>query len=419
MTLAILDANTSRKKEAFYPWPIHSSEEQAALSEVVRGGNWGGYGGEIERFESLFRSAHNAKHAIACANGTVALEVALRSAGVRCGDEVIVSPFTFISSASAILLCHAVPVFVDIDHETMNISAEAIERAITPRSKAVVVVHFGGHPADMDTICAVAMKHRLAIIEDCAHAHGAKWKGVPVGTFGTAGAFSFQAFKLITAGEGGIIVSNDDTVAEAAWSYCNQGRRRGTPWYEHYSLGTNYRMTAFQAAILIVQLQRLPEQTAMRVANATYLRSRLKDFRGLRTAEPSNDVQDHPHYLMTLRYDPSEFSGVSRDLFLAAVRAEGVPLNPVYPHPLYRNQMFQADAMRSQSCRSWSNVPDYSSLYLEESERICNEGLWLEHRLFLGPRADMDEIVTVFQKVQQNSVALAKYGRQHHVSVTR
>jgi len=271
----------------------------------------------------------------------------------------------------------------------------------------VVVVHFGGHPADMDAIAKIASRYGITIIEDCAHAHGAQWRGTPVGNFGAVGTFSFQAFKLATAGEGGLIVTNNEAIRDATWSYCNQGRRQGGQWYEHVTLGTNYRLTSFQGAVLYTQVQRLKRQTELRTKNSNYLRARLKDVEGLQTEDPSEFVQDHPQYLMTLRYDSKAFSGISRETFLEAIKAEGVPFREVYPYPLYRNQMFQQEALATYGCRGWKSLPDYSNVFLPEVERICKEGLWLEHELFLGTEKDMDDVVEAVTKVRQHSRELA------------
>jgi dTDP-4-amino-4,6-dideoxygalactose transaminase len=407
MTLAILGGQPVRSQE-FPAWPAFSSDEESALIKVLRSGKWGGYGEEVQAFEQSFRKLQQVKFGIACSNGTVALEVALRAIGIECGDEVIVTPFSFIASASAILLCQGIPVFVDIDPATMNITPAAIEAAITPRTRAIVVVHFGGHPAEMDAITAIASKHGLSIVEDCAHALGARWRETPVGNFGTVGTFSFQAFKLATAGEGGAVATNDASIAEAVWGYCNQGRRKGAAWYEHYTLGTNYRLTAFQGAVLDVQLKRVQEQTALRTRNADYLRSQLQDFNGITTGATSEFVQDHPQYLMTLRYDASAFSGIPRAAFIAAMEAEGIPFRAVYPHPLYRNALFSRESLARHGGQGWSSIPDYGTLHLEECERICAEGLWLEHQLFLGTQRDMDDILAALYKVRENRSMLEK-----------
>ena len=384
----------------------HAEEE--SLIRILRSGSWGGYNKEVEEFEKAFAVMHRASHAISCANGTVALEVVLRAAGIQCGDEVIVPSFTFIATATSVLLCHGCPVFADIDPETLNLSPASVEAAITSRTKAMIVVHFGGHPADMDAFTAIAKKYDIALIEDCAHAHGAAWNGVPVGNFGLAGTFSFQAFKLITSGEGGLVLTNSADMAESVWTYCNQGRRKNSGWFEHYTLGTNYRLTAFQSALLDQQLKKLPSQTRARAENVQYLRQQIADLSGFRMSPAHPKVQNHPHYLVTLRYLPSELKGVSRAVVLRALQAEGIPAVPTYPHPLYRNPLFTTGQLPPCRCGSWKAAQDYRSLNLVESEQACKDGIWLEHNLFLGTRRDIDDIAAAFRKVQQNAAVLRR-----------
>lgn len=382
--------------------------EEESLLRILRSGSWGGYNKKVEEFELAFASMHRTAHAISCANGTVALEAALRAAGIHCGDEVIVPPFTFIATATSVLLCHGSPVFADIDPVTLNLSPAAVEAAITPRTRAMVVVHFGGHPADMDALTAIATRHGIALIEDCAHAHGATWGGVPVGNFGVAGTFSFQAFKLITSGEGGIVLSNSAEIAESVWAYCNQGRRKHSGWFEHYTLGTNYRLTAFQAALLDEQLKKLPEQTRRRAQNVAHLREQIDGLPGFTMAPVNPKVQNHPHYLVTLRYSASQMEGVSRASVLKALQAEGIPAVPTYPYPLYRNPLFAADQLPPCRCGSWKAAQDYSSLNLAESERACRDGIWLEHNLFLGTKQDIDDMVAALRKVRRNASVLRR-----------
>jgi dTDP-4-amino-4,6-dideoxygalactose transaminase len=268
------------------------------------------------------------------------------------------------------------------------------------------VVHFGGHPADMDALSAIARKHGIALIEDCAHAHGASWGGIPVGNFGIAGTFSFQAFKLVTSGEGGMVLTNSSEISDKVWAYCNQGRRKDSGWFEHYTLGSNYRLTAFQAALLDEQLKKLPEQSRTRAQNVDRLREQMSGLPGFRMAPVHPNVQNHPHYLVTLRYISSEMEGVSRATVLEALQAEGIPAAPTYPHPLYRNSLFNTDQLPPCRCGSWKPAQDYRSLNLAESERACRDGIWLEHNLFLGNAKDMDDIAAAFRKVQQNAAAL-------------
>ncbi len=407
MDLALFGGTPIRQKP-FPAWPMFERAEEESLTRILRSGSWGGYNKKVEEFESAFAAMHRANHAISCANGTVALEVVLRAVGIQCGDEVIVPPFTFVSTATSVLLCHGCPVFADIDPVTLNLAPAAVEAAITPRTMAVIVVHFGGHPADMDAFTAIAQKHGIALIEDCAHAHGAAWGGVPVGNFGIAGTFSFQAFKLITSGEGGLVLTNSAEMAENVWAYCNQGRRKNSGWFEHYTLGTNYRLTAFQAALLDEQLKKLPAQTHTRAQNVHYLREQIADLPGFRMAPVDPRVQNHPYYLVTLRCLSSELDGLSRDAILKALQAEGIPAVPTYPHPLYRNPLFTTDQLPPCRCGSWKAAQDYRSLNLPESERACRDGIWLEHNLFLGPRSDIDDIVAALRKVQQNAGALRR-----------
>lgn len=404
MTLALF-GGTPVRNVPFPSWPVFGAPEEKSLLEVLRSGSWGGYNDKIGEFERAFATQQRANHAIACANGTVALEVALHAVGIECGDEVIVPPFTFIATATAVLLCHGCPIFADIDPETLNLAPAAVEAAITPRTRAIVVVHFGGHPADMDALTAIARKHQLALIEDCAHAHGATWGGIPVGTFGNAGTFSFQAFKLMTAGEGGVVITNSATISEKIWAYCNQGRRKDAGWFEHFTLGSNYRISAFQAAVLQEQLQRLPAQTKTRAANVQYLRERLKDVAGFELRAPHPKVGGHPNYIVSLRCISSELGGLTREAILAALRSEGIPATPSYPFPLYRNPLFTL----KQSCHVSSTPIDYRNLHLPECERACKDRLWLEHNLFLGERKDVDDLADAFIKVQRNASELLRH----------
>jgi dTDP-4-amino-4,6-dideoxygalactose transaminase len=396
------------RTDPFPSWPVYGPEEEEMLLQVLRSGSWGGYNRKVEEFETAFAALHQVRYGVSCANGTVALEVALRSLDIRCGDEVILAAITFVATASTVLLCQATPVFVDIDPVTLNISAQCVEAALTPRTKAIVAVHFGGQPADVDALRDIAGRHHLALIEDAAHAHGASWRGTPAGNVGDAATFSFQMFKLVTSGEGGIIVTNVDGLAEKAWACCNHGRRREAGWYEHFTLGTNYRLTGFQAAVLIAQLAKLLGQTQTRRANVAHLRNLLRSFKGLRLEEDDPRVTNNPYYLVTLRFDPGEFGGLDRDLFLQALVGEGVPAQPTYPLPLYRNPLFRTANLSSRVCSGWKGSQDYESLYLRESERLCRDGIWLEQNLFLGTTRDVENIVEACLKIQKMTGKLTR-----------
>jgi dTDP-4-amino-4,6-dideoxygalactose transaminase len=413
MELALLGGPPVRKKP-LSDWPVFSREEEESLLEVLRSRAWGGYSAEVKEFEEAFARLHGVRHAISCCNGTVALELALRALKLECGEEVIVPPITFISTATAVMICHGVPVFADIDPATLNLSPAAVRASITPRTRAIIAVHFGGHPADVDALRALAVRHDLTLIEDAAHAHGAAWQGTPVGNFGSAATFSFQAFKLATAGEGGAVLTNSSALAEKVWSYCNLGRHKDGGWYGHFTLGSNYRLTGFQAAILSAQLKRLPEQTRVRQENVRYFREQVRSLRGLTLPEDDPRVSNHPHYLLTLRYEPEAFGGVDRDLFLRALQAEGIPAQPTYPYPLYRNPLFRKRSLPPCGCGKWSAPQDYESLSLPESERVCKDGIWLEHLMFLGTRQEVDDIVAAFEKIQQRADKLLQLQESFH-----
>ena len=415
MELALEGGQPVREKP-FYSWPAFGDAEKKSLLEVLRSGSWGGYNEKVNQFEASFAALHQVQHAISCANGTVALEVTLRALGIQCGDEVIVPPFTFVSTVTSVLLCHGAPVFVDIDPISLGLSPQAVEAAITPRTRAIIAVHFGGHPADMDALTNIAKRHGVALIEDAAHAHGATWRNTPVGNFGSMATFSFQAFKLVTSGEGGVIVTNSSELAEKLWSYCNQGRQRGSGWFEHFTLGSNYRITGFQAALLCAQLEKLPEQTRTRMENVQYFRNRLQGFPGVMLPEDDPRVGQHPHYLVTLRYNKEEFEGIERDRFIQAMQAEGIPAQPTYPYPLYGNPLFRDNALPPCQCGNWRPTQKYDSLFLPESERICRDGIWLEHSLFLGTRKDVDDIVTAFEKVRRFAHSLRQSQEASHPS---
>jgi len=405
MELALLGGSPVRQNP-LPDWPIFGREEEASLQEVLRSPAWGGYSRKVAEFEAAFAALHGVQHAVCCCNGTVALELALRALDLECGDEVIVPPISFVSTATAVLICHGVPVFADVDACTLNLLPSAVEAAITPRTRAVIAVHFGGHPADLDALTEITSRHGLALIEDSAHAHGAAWRGTPVGNFGAAAAFSFQAFKLMTAGEGGVVLTNSSDVAEKVWRYCNLGRHKDAGWFEHFTLGSNYRLSGFQAALLCAQLQRLPEQNRLRAENVKYFREQVRPLRGIYLPDDDTRVTSHPYYLITLRYNPVEFGGVERDLFIRALQAEGIPAKGTYPYPLYRNPLFHS--LPPCGCGKWRSPQDYKSLFLPESERVCKDGIWIDHFMFLGSRQEVDDIIAAVDKIQQQAGSLLR-----------
>lgn len=378
-------------------WPVWDQTEEQALIDLVRSGRWfSANGTQVKEFGERWAAYQGARYAIPCTNGTHAIELALRGAGVKAGDEVIVPPYTFIASASAVVQVNAVPIFADVDPSTANLDPRAAEAAITERTRAILAVHIAGGPADLDALGELARRRNLLLIEDAAQAHGAEWRGQRVGALGACGTFSFQASKNLNAGEGGVVVTNDEELFDRVWSLHNVGRVREGGWYEHGVLSGNYRMTEWQAAILLAQMTRLDEQTERRNENAQYLAAELARIPGIAPAGRDERVTRHAYHLFLLRYQASEFNGLSRDDFLAAMRAEGVPCSPGYT-PLYRNDAFRVDA----DTHPFAGRVGYREVRLPVVEQLCDEAVWFSQSLLLGTQGDMDDVVAAVRKIQE------------------
>ena len=247
-----LYGGTPVRTEPFATWPQFGSEEEALLLQALRSGHWGSLDGHfVADLEREFAALQDSRFGISVSNGTMALVVALKALGIERGDEVLVPPYTFIATASAALMLGAIPVFVDVERDTLLIDLAKIDAAVTLRTKAIIPVHHAGSPVDMESVLAAARRHNLRVVEDAAQAAGATWKGRPVGAIGDIGTFSFQSSKVINSGEGGMMLTNDPALEETLWSLRNVGRRRGGEWYEHVRLGWNLRISEFQAAIAL------------------------------------------------------------------------------------------------------------------------------------------------------------------------
>lgn len=389
------------KVQKTFPWPIFDDSDINSVMEVMRSGAWGNpdCAGYVAEFEKRFAAYCGARYAIACANGSVALRLALIAAGVRPGDEVIVPPYTFIATASTVIEANCVPVFVDIDPDTYNLDPAKIEEAITPRTKAIIPVHFAGLACDMEEIMAIARRHNLFVIEDAAHAHGGEYRGKKLGSIGHAGCFSFQSSKNLTAGEGGIVVTNDERVYNAVDSLRNVGRIKGGQWYEHHLPGCNYRITQLQAALLLAQLERLDEQTRRRDENGRLLDELLGGIEGIRPLVRSGDVTRHTYHLYIMRYDRNAFNGVPKAEFARMLAAEGVPSFMGYPEPLYRQPVFQ---QKNFMCYAIPEGVDYTRVHCPVAEHACyEEGIWILQNAMLGTKDDMHDFAAAIRKIQQ------------------
>ena len=405
--LALLGGKPVRTRP-FPAWPVFGAEEEMRLLQALRSGKWGKLNGdEVAEFEGRFAAMHGCKHGIAVVNGTVSLRIALMAAGIRAEEEVIVPPYTFLATATAVVEANAVPVFADVDLKTFNLDPAAAEAAITPRTRAIIPVHMGGQPADMDAFMAIARKHKLIVIEDAAHAHAAAYQGRPAGSLGHMGSFSFQSTKNLTSGEGGIVVTSDDKLAEACRSIHNCGRIPGGLWYEHHVMSGNYRLGEFQGAVLNAQLERLEEQTVTRERNGQYLAGKLSRIPGILPQQRPAACTRHSYHLFLLRIDAQAF-GAPRAAILKAIEAEGIPICGGYAVPLYRQPLFRNKAFGPYLPGAAAKL-DYAAVCCPNCELICAEqGAWLEQSLLLGSRSDMDDIARAFEKVYANRGALTQ-----------
>jgi dTDP-4-amino-4,6-dideoxygalactose transaminase len=406
--LAIHGGEKAVKKS--FPWPVFDENDIKAVAEVVRTGQWGDPDctGLVARFERAFADDCGTRYALATVNGSVAIRLALIGAGVRPGDEVIIPPYTFITTATVALETNCVPVFVDIEPDTYNIDPAEIEKAVTERTRAVIPVHFGGQACDMDRIMAIARKYRLTVIEDACHAHGAEYKSRKLGSIGDAGCFSFQSSKNLTSGEGGITITNDRNLAAAVDSLRNVGRVEGGQWYEHHNLGCNYRMTPIQAALLSCQLKRLDEQTKRRDENGRYLSSLLGEIDGISPLTRGHGETRHSYHLFVFRYDATKFNNLPKTEFAEWLAAEGVPAFMGYPRPLYKQPLVQEKRF---FCYAIPPEIDYTRVHCPVAEKACSdEGVWILQPALLGDRSDMESFADAVRKIQRHCLSVGISG---------
>jgi dTDP-4-amino-4,6-dideoxygalactose transaminase len=413
MSELAINGGTPLRTAPWPSWPIFDEREEQALLEVLRSGRWW-YGEKVKEFEEAFAAFQDAAFGVSCTSGTSALKLGLLAVGVGAGDEVIVPPYTFVATAAAPLLVNAVPVFADVDLETTNLDPAAAEAAITPRTRAIMPVHFAGLPADMDALGAIAKRHNLALVEDACHAWGTKWHGKGAGALGDCGGFSFQMSKNLTAGEGGILLSDSEEVADRARSYSNFGRMAGKAFYEHYLLGDNYRLTELQAALLLAQMTRLEEQTTLRHERATLLNQELAQVPGLALTRDDERARPRSWHLYMVRFETEKWEGVTRDRFLEAMRAEGIPMWAGYPIPLYRNPMFLRQATGPDgcpvSCPYYQGEMDYTAVCCPNAERLCAEMCWLSQQTLLADEEAMRDVARAALKVWEHREDLAQEG---------
>jgi dTDP-4-amino-4,6-dideoxygalactose transaminase len=412
--LAILGGPRTRT-EPYPQWPVWDQRDIDAVTEVIKSGRWGGYpypGPKTAELAQKFAEMQGGGYAVPMTNGTVTMEVALRAAGIGWGDEVIVPAYTFQATASAPMAAGAIPVIVDVDPDNYCIDPEEIEKAITPKTKAVIPVHLGSNMADMDAILALAEKHNLIVIEDCAHAHGAKWNGRGAGTIGHFGSFSLQSSKTLTTGEGGILLCRTPELAAKAASIIDCGRPHalgGGPEDEsqEYQAGGNFRLSEIAAALALVGIERFPAQAKEREAMADYMDEALSEIPGVRLLrrDPRHTTRSFYRYIFAVQ--PEEF-GVEHDLLCGALEAEGIEAWTGY-EAMNNYTLFQPQKSKLAVPNAFPEYFDFKNMKLPAAECACeHEAVWLDENVFRAGQKGVDDAVAAIKKIQRNVAELNK-----------
>jgi dTDP-4-amino-4,6-dideoxygalactose transaminase len=414
--LAIVGGDPVRTEE-WPQWPIYDEREIEAVQEVVKSSAWttGPYRYEwsyvfpghmydglretrVSQLEAKFAHYHDTTYGIATGSGTSALQIAYCAAGAGSGDELIMPCLTFIATASAALQLDGVPILVDVDPETLCIDPSAIEAAITERTKLIVPLHLGGYPADMDRIAEIAARHGLKVVADSCHAHGTEWRGKKVASLSDLSAFSFQQAKQVTAGEGGMIITGDEELYALCYMYHNDGRGMADEDGVWTVQGWDYRMSEFQAAIALVQLERLDAIIDTKERNARVLAQRLAEIGGLRFPREDERITRQNYLSPRLRYEPEAFDGVPAGLFARALAAEGIPCGarggrPLYQHPLFVERRFDTESAKR---------VDYTQVHCPQAESLAGKWIGFRQSVLLGSEEGVGDFARAVEKVKDN-----------------
>ncbi len=407
---------TPVRNKPFPSWPKAGKKEITFLEEVLKGTKWfsGPLGNDEQSFCSIFAEKfaqfHGAEYAQMCANGSVAIELALQAAGMDHGQKVIVPSYTFISTATSVLKTGGIPVFADIDPSDYCISVSDIENKIDRETVGIIPVHLGGHPCEMDKIREIARINNLFLIEDCAQAIGTTFEGRKVGTFGDVGTFSFQSNKTITSGEGGLVLTNDRSLWEKLSAFCSFGRKKGqsherSSAYKSYLLSSNYRLSEFQAAVLLGQYEKFFDEDAKRQANADYLTRQIQSIPGIRPVKKENKNFHHGYYYYVISVDTGLFGGLEVDTIAGMLKAEGIPFITGDDIPIYKHPVFHPDNLKRIVCNDtlerYRGHAANNNPVCPNAENACKTTLILRHNILLGEKQDMDDIVEALAKVQK------------------
>ena len=412
--LAILGGSKTRT-EPYPQWPVWDQRDIDAVTEVIKSGRWGGYpypGPKTAELGKKFAELQGGGYAVPMINGTVTMEVALRAADIGWGDEVIVPAYTFQATASAPMAAGAIPVIVDVDPNTYCLSAEAAAKAITPKTKAIIPVHLGASMADMDAIMNLAERYNLIVIEDCAHAHGAKWNHQGAGTIGHFGSFSLQSSKTLTSGEGGILLCKSAEHAALAASIIDCGRPHALGGGDEESNGLaiqggNYRLSELQAALALVGIERFPAQAKQREEMAAYMDEALSEIKGIRVLKRDERHTTRSFYRYIFAINPAEF-GMEHDLLCGALDAEGIDAWIGY-HAMNNYDLFQPQKSKLAVPNAFPEYFDFEKLDLPEAIQACeHEAVWLDEAIFRAGPQGVDDAIEAIKKIQKNAEELNK-----------
>jgi L-glutamine:2-deoxy-scyllo-inosose/3-amino-2,3-dideoxy-scyllo-inosose aminotransferase len=410
--LAILGGSKTRT-EPYPDWPVWDERDIQAVTEVVRSGRWGGYpypGPKTAELAKKFAELQGGGYAVPMINGTVTMEVALRAAGIGWGDEVIVPAYTFQATASAPMAAGAIPVIVDVEPNTYCLDPKAAAKAITPKTRAIIPVHLGSNMADMDAIMELAEMRNLIVIEDCAHAHGAKWRGKGAGTIGHFGSFSLQSSKTLTSGEGGILLCRTPEFAALAASVIDCGRPHalGGGGEDSNGLamqGGNFRLSELQAALALVGIERFPAQAKQREEMAAYMDESLSEIPGVRVLKHDERHTTRSFYRYIFAIDPKEF-GVEHDVLCGALDAEGIDCWVGY-EAMHNYELFQPQKSNLAVPMAFPEYFNFKNMNLPEATRACeHEAVWLDENIFRAGPKGVDDAVAAIKKVQRNAEEL-------------
>jgi dTDP-4-amino-4,6-dideoxygalactose transaminase len=405
MTDLAINGGTPVRSASYPEWPKGDKREIDAVTDVIRSGDWGGFpepGRYAGRFEEAFAAYQGAQHGVLMANGTITMEVALKALGIGWGDEVIVPALTFAATAYAAIAAGALPVFVDVTTATWCIDPDLVEAAITPQTRAIMPVHLGHHMADMDRIMEIANNHDLAVVEDCAHAHGQQWQGRGAGCIGNFGSFSHQSSKILTAGEGGTLLTNDGDLTRRAHSIIDCGRAKD-PEEKEFTFGANYRLGELHAALLVVAMERFPAQQAERAENGALFEELVAQVPGVRVMPVDSRVTRWSFYNYILAIDPDSFAGRTNGIVCAAMESEGIPAEVQYP-PMSRYELFQPALSRLPVCVEYADRLDPQKMSFPVAEAAgLRESVYFMENVFRDGIRGVEDAVEALAKVQRQA----------------